>query len=363
MDQRGDLMVSASLRSAHGVESGVVQLSDPMPNDEPFDFATLTHQAFELLVGAVLSRSGLSVVAQARPGENAPDFETVSPTGERMIVEGKHYRQAIPSAIVNQFVGDIARAQLQTPDTKGLLVVSGELSAAARKTIAEQDGLDAWTGDDLRRLLLRFPDVATAAANSVAALQALQMMTAAATAPLPRPLSALFEDRLDTITPGQDDWRSFEHWGTEILNEIFKPDLGPPDQQTRSDDGLDIMDAIFPIRAGNPPWALVRAEYATRFVVAEYKNYKGPIGPKQVESIQQYLWIPAKRQFGLLVSRDLPAPQAIVQRRRAWLEQQKMIIFLTAVDLTGMLEMRESGEEPFEVIDAQLEDFFRTLSP
>lgn len=64
----------------------------------------------------------------------------------------------------------------------------------------------------------------------------------------------------------------------------------------------------------------------------------------------------------LLVSRELPAPQAVVQRRRAWLEQQKMIDFLTAADLIGMLEMRENGEEPFEVVDAQLEEFFRTLS-
>jgi hypothetical protein len=63
------------------------------------------------------------------------------------------------------------------------------------------------------------------------------------------------------------------------------------------------------------------------------------------------------------VSRELPAPQAVVQRRRAWLEQQKMIAFLTAADLISMLEMRENGEEPFEVIDAQLEEFFRTLSP
>lgn len=40
-----------------------------------------------------------------------------------------------------------------------------------------------------------------------------------------------------------------------------------------------------------------------------------------------------------------------------------MIVFLNAADLISMLEMRENGEEPFEVIDAQLEEFFRTLSP
>ncbi|WP_084385149.1 restriction endonuclease [Novosphingobium naphthalenivorans] len=337
-----------------------------MPNptsSEPFDFRTLAPHDFELLVGALLARSGSSVTAQARPGQNGPDFELVSPTGERVIVEVKHFRQRIPSAIATQFAGDVARARVQAPKTKGLLVVSSDLSSRARQAIEEQDGLDVWTGDDLRQLLQRFPDVAKAAATSVAASQSLQMMTAAALTPPPRPLSEQFEDRLEAITRGKDDWRSFEDWGTEVLTEIFKPDLGPPDRQTRSDDGLDIMDAIFPIRAGSPPWALVRAEYGTRFAVAEYKNYTKPIGPKEVESIQQYLWIPAKRQFGMLVSRELPAPQAFVQRRRAWLEQQKMIVFLTAADLISMLEMRENGEEPFEVIDAQLEEFFRTLSP
>ncbi|MEC3910318.1 restriction endonuclease [Sphingobium sp. CR2-8] len=341
-----------------------MRLSDTSSNDELFDFKSLSPQDFELLVGALLSQSGSPVIAQSRPGQNAPDFEAISPTGERMIVEVKHYRQPIPSAIVRQFSGDIARARLQMPNTKGLLVVSGDLSSAARQAIVEEDGLDVWTGHDVRRLLQRFPNVANAAANSAAASQLLQMMATAAAAPMPpRPLSAQFEDRLVAIKAGKDDWSMFEDWGTEILTEIFKPDLGPPDQQTRTDDGLDIMDAIFPIRAGSPPWALVRAEYGTRFAVAEYKNYTGPIGPKQVESIQQYLWIPAKRQFGLLVSRELPAPQAIVQRRRAWLEHQKMIVFLSATDLIGMLEMRENGEEPFEVIDAQLEEFFRTLSP
>ena len=340
-----------------------MRLSDTTSSGEPFDFKTLDYRDFELLVGALLSRSGLSIISQAQPGQKAPDFELVSPTGERTIVEVKNYRQTIPSAIVNQFAGDVARARVQTPDIKGLLVVSGDLSSQARQTIAEQDGLDVWTGDDVRQLLQRFPDVAKAAATSVASSQSLQMMIAAASTTPPRPLSAQFEDRLNTIKAGKDDWREFEDWGTAILTNIFKPDLGSPEQQIRSDDGLDIMDAIFPIRTATPPWALVRAEYGTRFAVAEYKNYTKPIGPKEVESIQQYLWIPAKRQFGLLVSRELPAPQAIVQRRRAWLEQQKMIVFLTAIDLIGMLEMRENGEEPFDVIDAQLEEFFRTLSP
>jgi len=71
----------------------------------------------------------------------------------------------------------------------------------------------------------------------------------------------------------KDSWREYERICTEILTYVFTPDLSVPDIQTRSDDGLDIIDAIFPIRSNAPPWALVRSEFRTRFVDAELKNY------------------------------------------------------------------------------------------
>lgn len=37
-----------------------------------------------------------------------------------------------------------------------------------------------------------------------------------------------------------------------------------------------------------------------------------------------------------------------------------MIVFLSDREL---VEMREQGEDPLEVIDAQLEEFLRTLTP
>jgi HJR/Mrr/RecB family endonuclease len=341
---------------------GGKMVQDGADSGRDFDFSNLNYQEFELLVGALLARSGLQIVDQSKSGRPGPDFEAALPNGERLIVEIKHYRHPIPPPIARQFIGDITRYRLQSPGTEGLLVISGELSVAARKSL-EQPGIDIWTGSEVRRRLALFPDIAAALRKSSGALNSLQMMIAGATVQPTNTMIKQFEVKLSKIASGNDDWRKFEDWGTEILTEIFKPHLGPPDKQVRSDDGLDIMDAIFPIRAGTPPWSLVRSEYVTRFVVAEYKNYGAEIGARQVESIEQYLWKQAKRQFGLLVSRHAPSQPAIAQRRRAWLDKEKMIVFLTADDLLGMLEMRENGEEPFAVIDAQLEDFLRTLSP
>jgi hypothetical protein len=328
------------------------------------DLNTLDYKEFELVVGALLVRSGYHITAQAKRGQRGPDFEVAAPSGERIIVEVKHFRQPIPSAMVAQLAGDIARYRLQSPDTKGLIVISGTLSAAAAHRIAVHPELEVWTGDEVVRRLSAHPDILAATRASVGAFQALSALSMlTASLPPPKPASAQYTKRLAAIAAGRGDWREFEIWCTEILTDIFKPDLGPPDRQIRTDDGLDIMDAIFPIRAGAPPWSQVRAEFATRFVVSEYKNYVEPIGQKQVESIAQYLWANAKRQFGILVSRTAPADSALAQRRRAWLDQSKMIAFLSDRELVEMLEMREEGDDPFEVIDAQLEEFLRTLTP
>ena len=163
--------------------------------------------------------------------------------------------------------------------------------------------------------------------------------------------------------PGRDHWKQYENVCTEILTYVFSPALATPDIQSRSDDGLDIIDAIFAIRTHQAPWSLVRSEYRTRFVVAEFKNYSDPIGQNQVESLAQYLWRPSQRFFGLLVSRQDPSASAIAQRRRKWLEEEKCIVFLSDADLNEMLQLRQIDAEPFDVIDARLEEFLRTLTP
>jgi len=327
------------------------------------DLSTLSYDELELVVRALLVRSGYRITAQARRGQRGPDFEAVAPSGDPIFVEVKHHRQPIPRVIVEQFAGDIARYRLQSLGAKGLFVVSGVLSAAATASIESHPELVVWTGDVLIRMLEAHPDLLAAVGITSAAFQDLNTLSMFAPEPIPKLASALYIQRLAAITPGRADWRSFESWCTQILTEIFSPDLGPPDQQIRTDDGLDIMDAIFPIRTSLPPWSLVRSEFATRFVVAEYKNYLDPIGARQVESVAQYLWGSAKRQFGILVSRNAPAASALVQRRRIWLQEAKMVVFLSDRDLIEMLQMRENADEPFAVVDAQLEEFLRTLTP
>jgi len=329
----------------------------------PFDLATLSYEDFERVVGALLIRSGYDLISKPQPGRNGPDFEALAPTGDRVFVEVKHFRRGVPRALLEQLTRDLARQREQWPQARGLLVISGDLPDSARLDL-QQNEFEIWTGQDVLARLNNQPDIVAAAMARVdtsTALAALAMPVAPLTEPPPR--SPFYAERLAEIPAGKAGWRKFEVWGTEIIVEIFKPDLGPPDRQIRTDDGLDIMDAIYPIRASTGAWSHLRSEFSTRFVVAEYKNFVDPIGQKEVESIAQYLWKSAKRQFGILVSRDDPGGPALQQRRRIWLEAEKMVVFLSARELLQMLEAREAEADPIATIEAQIEDFLRTLAP
>ncbi len=328
------------------------------------DFSELDYKEFELLVGLLLHREGFCILVAPDEGRpTGPDFEVVLPDSTPLYVEVRHYRRSsVPLALLQQLAGDIERLRGIHPTGKGLLATSSTLTSRGRDFLDQFPYIQVWDGEDIRVLLAKHMDIMPAiqeAVNSrvkfLAQMQALKSV--------PRSRGSELADRLCSVTAGRSDWRNFEDVGVAVLSYIFNPALGIPQIQSRSDDGLDIIDAIFPIRSHEPPWSLIRSEYRTRFVVAEFKNYSDPVGQKQVESIAQYLWRPAQRYFGLLVSRSTPSDAAIAARRRAWLENEKMIVFLSDEDLIEMIQLHEGRNDPFDVIDAQLEDFLRRLTP
>jgi hypothetical protein len=329
------------------------------------DLEKLQHTEFETLVGLLLKREGHQIVhGPGAPGTRGPDFETVSPEGRPVVVEVKHFNFArgVGKSLVMQFVGDLERYRQQKQGVQGLLVVSSPLSAGAMEAIAQGSDIAVWDREVVSSHLAQHQDLESVFHSAIESKRSFESKVES----LMEGISSRTDElsaRLRALPCGRDTWREYERICTEILTYVFTPDLAAPDIQSRSDDGLDIIDAIFPIRSNLPPWSLVRSEYRTRFAVAEFKNYCDPIGQAQVESIAQYLWRPAQRFFGLLASRSGPSASAIAQRRRKWLEEEKCIVFLSDDELCEMLQLREAKGQPFDVIDTQLEDFFRTLTP
>lgn len=323
----------------------------------------LSGQEFEVLVGLLLKRTGHEIVQGPGPSMvRGPDYQAITPDGQELVVEVKHFRRGLGKSQISQFIGDLDRYRMQNPSAKGLLVLSSEISQELKSSLRQQSHIDVWDGINVQMMLSQHPDISNIFQSLQASQQSFISQVAFLTGPPTNRASELCSE-MRKLPCGTGHWKDYERICTEILTYVFSPDLAAPEIQSRSDDGLDIIDAIFPIRSNAAPWSIVRAEYRTRFAVAEFKNYCDPIGQRQVESIAQYLWDKAHRTFGILVSRKNASQSAAAQRRRQWLESGKMIVLLSDDDLCEMLNMKESGGQPFDIIDSQLEDFLRTLTP
>lgn len=340
------------------------------------DFQKLSYDEFEKIVGILLQYEGHRIIRG--PGVygrvSGPDYETIDPDGKSIIVEVKHYSNArMPGkSDILQFAGDIDRYRQQNPDARGLLIISSASPIQSPiSEILDSRAINVWGAVEIQTRLAKHPEIASTIQDiidgKVSAESRLQALTKTPSSSTSSPAGSspggTLRESLKNLPCGRGAWREYERSGAAILTRIFNPELGVPEIQERSDDDLDIMDAIFPIRSSQAPWSLVRSEYKTRFVVAEFKNFCEPINQRQVESIAQYLWNIGKRNFGLLVSRLEPSESAIAQRRREWIKDGKMIVFLSDEDLFEMLDLRAANGQPFDVIDRQLEDFLRTLTP
>jgi hypothetical protein len=175
--------------------------------------------------------------------------------------------------------------------------------------------------------------------------------------------SSELNKELQSLSPGEVDWRRYEQLGTEILAFLFSPPLELHSVQSASEDGLDRRDAVFKIGYGHPFWDTVKYQIATRLVVAEFKNCVDPISQKEVESIQQYLFPDAFRTFGILCSRVTPSTSAEKARRRAWTGERKFVVMLSDADLIQALELKDCGKDPTKVLDVHIDDFLTGVTP
>lgn len=327
---------------------------------------TLDYQTFEYLAGLLLVRHSFNITRT--PTSNVResfDFEAIDPRGRNVVIEVMHFKRTrkLTSQTLAQFLGELGRHRQQHPQAYGLLITSNLLTDVATDMITDSH-FNVWDLDKLTEMLSENPDVVRVVVatqkskddvtTSLAALKSSKVV--------PSP-SAAVADELKALPAGNAHWRDYEKLGTRILTDIFSPHLAAPELQTRSEDGLDIMDAIFPVRGIAPPWSVLRSEHRSRFVVAEFKNYAEPIGQRQVESLAQYLWHKAFRSFGLLLSRNGFTESAALARRRAWTDGDRMIVMLSDDDLVYMAQLKEEGQDAFQVVDSQLETFFSRLSP
>lgn len=333
-----------------------------------FDFTHLDGQQFETLCGALLAAEGFkNLMPYAKPGQpdRGVDWIFEAPDGRRFVAQAKLIRKgALATSQLSRAAYDLESGLSLLAAEGAFLMVSANLTNAARD-LALSGKITIWDADELSQLLEKHPAVRQAYSALVTSGDVLQDLVDKAAKPRTGsdPTADNLLSRLEKVEPGRRDWRSYEDVCIDILNYAFVPPLRLPKIQVKSEDGLDRRDAIYPITTGNPFWESIKYEFSSRLVVAEFKNYSDPIGQTEVESLQQYLLPKAKRSLGLLCSRYSPSDSALKARRRAWMLAENIILFLSDQDLKDIVSARALDGEPSDLLEAQMDQFFITLSP
>lgn len=327
------------------------------------DYSKFGWQEFEMLCARLLQASGYTLQRQsARSQDIGVDFTFTDPSGKTWVAEVKHFtRPRTGTTVLRQAAVQLNSAKQLTGAKNGLLIVSMLLPQNLKDNIEAREDIVVWDAGSLNQLLVKHPEVER---DFLLVLDAQAIARRGLEQPVPLdPRAQELIARLEALSPGRDSFREFEDLCVEILNYAFFPQLGIPSVQSRSEDGLDIRDAVFPIASDQAFWQEIKRTCTTRFMVAEFKNYTESIRQREVESIQQYLYSKAMRMFGVLCSRNQPSESALLARRRAWVEADKLILLLSDEDMKDLVRAKSYGEKPTDVLNAQLGEFFLRLAP
>lgn len=332
----------------------------------PEDFSQLDHRAFELLCSALIAAEGNRVTGSSTWGQHdyGIDLSFESTDGRLSIVQMKMLRsKQLPLSKLRSALLDLQRARNFTKADQAILMISIPIPAEVREQLPIEPNTEIWDETHLQSLLNKHPEVLRAYLGIINSQQAFEAFFAnSKTTQADSSPGTTLLDELAAVPP-EVGWREYEEVCVKILNYVFIPPLRVPRVQSRTHDGLDRRDAIYPIGFGDPFWDSIKHQHAARMIVVEFKNYRGPIGQREVESLQQYLMPDAMRSVGILCSRKQPSDSALKARRRAWMESKRLILFLSDLDLAELVRTRIDEANTSRILEAQLDDFFITLAP
>jgi HJR/Mrr/RecB family endonuclease len=160
---------------------------------------------------------------------------------------------------------------------------------------------------------------------------------------------------------GKEGWKDYENICIDILNYLFVPPLIEPKIQSRTESGLDIRDALYPNRCDHTNWQIIRNDYDAKYILVEFKNYStekegSEINKEVVNQARNYL----KQTIGriaFICSKKKPNNSGIEAQNQAFIEDNKLILFLSNEHLIEMLMRKYRNEEPLDIIIDLIDEF------
>ncbi len=236
-------------------------------------------------------------------------------------------------------------------------IILAELNAGTGEQIR------IWDLERLRELAASTPDLADAlddlAAETI--LDGLPHQTSPRSYDAPRGTN--IAQRLRATEPGRDGWQEYESECYEAIRFLFAGELQNLITQQTSDDGLNRMDLIGRIRAEpNTFWSIVAGDFSSRYVVFDAKNSATAIGQEAIHSTAKYLMPKGLRRVAILLAREGATDNAR-QASAGYLRHDGFLMLVVSLnDLCGMLEGKDAGDPPENLLFARMDEALMALN-
>ncbi|NML95945.1 hypothetical protein [Novosphingobium olei] len=153
----------------------------------------------------------------------------------------------------------------------------------------------------------------------------------------------------------------YENLCMQVFIFLFDPSLFGFEPQTETTDGGNRYDFICRIASGRPFWDTLRADFRTRALLFECKNYREPITADQIYSTERYLFAGALRTVCFLIARKGGNASCMRAAQGAMRESGKLILVFSNRDLIEMLELGEDPDSAENLLDERIWRFIISL--
>jgi hypothetical protein len=172
---------------------------------------------------------------------------------------------------------------------------------------------------------------------------------------------SLLSQELLALARGKETWSDYEDLCKRILKYLFPDDLHGWHAQAWTDDGLNRFDYVCRIRPTRDFWRFLLEHLRSRYVLFEFKNYTGEIKQGQVLTTEKYLLEKGLRNVAIIFTRLGADQNATKTTQGAMREQGKLMLILDDQAVSGMLLMKERGEDPSDFLFERADQFLLSL--
>ena len=330
------------------------------------------------LLAKLFERLGYDIVPSTKktPTERwlEPDMELNN--GKKTIVELKVHRSPrVPVALIRNAVVQLDEMLDRTGSQRGILVIPQPLIESHYDAVrsARQE---LWDANKLIAEARPYPEIATLLGELLRELQLgaeLAPETAAifdaiwdttATELPPVGEGNKLATQLEAVPLGNKEGAAklFEKLCEAALQLLFKENFLGWRSQSEIEQGFQRVDVIARLQPTQSAfWSTLSADFRSRYVVFEFKNYTDPITQDQIYSTEKYLFTSALRSIAVIIARNGAADSAMRATQGALREQGKLILCLSMSEFCELLRNFDKGDSPEELLITKVDDLLTTI--